>query len=363
MKVVIRTDASLKIGSGHVMRCLTLGKALQKQGAEVSFICREHEGNLNGIIEKSGFSVFALPTSDEAIPEESNTLFHSQWLGVSQKQDANQCQRILEDVKPEWLIVDHYALDKTWQEKLRPFFQKLMVIDDLGDRKHICDVLLDQNYGSSAEKYKGLVPEYCQLLLGTDFSLLRPEFAEWREHSLQRRQSPKLQTLLITMGGVDADNYTGQILQILARSKLPNELKQIIVIMGASAPHLEQVQQLSQNLSVDAVVKTNVSNMAEIMANADLAIGAAGATTWERCCLGLPTIQVVVAENQRAVAQFLARERVVKILSNIVDDIPSSLFVPTKELKSLSEMSRKVTDGLGVKKVVKMLGRIRWSLS
>ena len=182
MKVVIRADASIKIGTGHVMRCLTLAKGLVEKGAKVQFICRDHSGNLIERIRQEGFEVYTLITennghseqseeyrepkhahSDEhchsALREESlkykltytdeespnPKLAHAEWLGVSQKQDANDCQPILEQIKPDWLIVDHYAIDQAWQNALKPYYQKLVVIEDLGDRNHLCDLLLDQN--------------------------------------------------------------------------------------------------------------------------------------------------------------------------------------------------------------------------
>lgn len=353
MKIVIRTDASLKIGTGHVMRCLTLAKVLVAKGVDVCFICRDLEGNLINKIQTDGLRVYTLT---KGTGYNQGHLAHSEWLSVSQQQDADDCQPILETINPDWLIVDHYAIDQAWQKQLKPNYYKLMVIDDLGDRNHECDLLLDQNFGSNSEKYQNRVPETCKVLVGSDYALLRPEFAEWREISLKRRVSqPAIKTLLVTMGGVDPDNFTGQLLQKLDLLQ-QTTIRDIIVVMGATSPHLESLQQQAQTMSIKTTVKTNVSNMAEVMANADLAIGAAGATTWERCCLGLPTIQMVIAENQRQIADALAKDDIVVFMDNI-QQLPSLLDLVGSKLADLTQASAKICNGQGVFKTAQYLLR------
>ncbi len=234
MKVAIRADASLQIGTGHVMRCLTLAEVLRQQGDEVEFICRAHEGNLLERIQQQGFKTHELCPAIEGQANgtcKKETLYGEVWLGSTQEQDAEQCKPILETMKPEWLIVDHYAIDQTWQILLKGSYKKLMVIDDLADRKHQCDILLDQTYGRKQGDYIALVPKDCQMLLGSQYALLRPEFAQWREYSLKRRANPELKKLLITMGGVDLDNVTSEVLDILKNCNLPKEIE-IIVVMG-----------------------------------------------------------------------------------------------------------------------------------
>ena len=335
MKFVFRTDASLQIGAGHVMRCLTLAEALTKQGAVVEFICRAHEGNLLERIEQQGFNTHELPkitkpvdfnqvAQAKGVPQPQNMIpsedegtlekekfYGAQWLGSTQLQDAEQCKPILEAIKPDWLIVDHYAIDQTWQILLKDSYKKLMVIDDLANRKHQCEILLDQTYGRKPEDYTTLVPKDCKMLLGSQYALLRPEFSEWREYSLKRRANPEIKKLLITMGGVDPDNLTGQVLQALKACNLSKDIH-IIVVMGATAPHIETIKIQAEGMPYKTEVKANVSNMAAIMADADVAIGAAGATTWERCCLGLPSIQIVLANNQIKIAEELSAIHAIK---------------------------------------------------
>lgn len=360
MKIVFRCDASLQMGTGHVMRCLTLAGALAEQGAECHFICRDHIGNLIEKIQQSGFQVYKISSSknddlkSNVLPSAQNQLFHSGWLGSTQQQDAQDCLPILERLQPDWLVVDHYALDKTWQQALKSYFKKLMVIDDLGDREHLADLLLDQNYGSTVEKYKGLVPESCKVLAGTNFALLRPEFALWREYSLNRRKNnASISNILVTLGGADPDNYTVKILQQLAGVELHPQVE-IIVVMGSTAPHLKSVQHQAADMPVKTTVKANVTNMAELMSNADLAIGAAGATTWERCCLGLPTIQLVIAENQRQIAEDLASDNIIKLLKNI-HDLNCLMANVEKWILSTVVHAQSVADGLGAERVSKYL--------
>lgn len=352
MKVVIRVDASVQIGTGHVMRCLTLAQALKQKGAQVQFICRVHAGHLVVLLEKQGFQVYplALTRPGNALKQDSSSLFHADWLGVTQAQDAEQCRPILQRIQPDWLIVDHYAIDQNWQAELNGCYRRLMVIDDLTDREHLADLLLNQNYGANPAYYHSLVSAQCHLLMGTDYALLREEFAQWRPLSLARRQTPELKRLLITLGGADADNVTGAILEQLDTTALPKEV-QINVVMGASALHKDRVIAQASSLPWQTLVHINVDNMAELMSQADLAIGATGATTWERCCLGLPTIQFVIAFNQRHVAEQLAQAGLVKTVDNVAC-LPLLLTDAPNWMAELSHKSAQICDGLGCQRVV-----------
>lgn len=359
MKVVIRTDASLQIGTGHVMRCLTLADALSEQGAEVQFICRKHTGNLMTYIQSKDYQVHTLETpivtgsgNFKTECEEADQLFHANWLGASQEVDAQECKTILQNNKPDWLIVDHYAIDKTWQVKLNGTYQKLMVIDDLADRYHQCDLLLDQTYGRLPQDYQGLAPENCQMLLGSQYALLRPEFAQWREFSLKRRAQPQFKNLLVTMGGVDPDNVTSRVLDALKTCDLPKDLE-IMVVMGATSPHLDAIKNQAKGMPYKTKVKVSVGNMAEIMANADLAIGAAGATTWERCCLGLPSILMVLADNQKDIASLISGAgAAIKLELSELSDLCGSMHEPVNNLRKITSNSALITDGNGASRIV-----------
>jgi len=349
VKVVIRVDASIQIGTGHVMRCLSLAQAIKESKGSVEFICRKNKGNLIKKIQANGFPVFELEY--EEISEIKNKSSHLSRLDSIQIKDAKECIKKLKSSKINMLIVDHYSLDEVWQKSVRPYFDYLMVIDDLANRNHMCDILLDQTYGRDQNDYEQLVPRSCRLLLGSQYALLRPEFSKWREYSLKRRSGVQLRQLLVNMGGTDSNNVTKQILRELLKCALPSETK-ITVVMGATAPHIESVRNEAKALLYETEIKIDVDNMAEIMANSDLAIGAGGSTTWERCCLGLPAIQLVIANNQKVITKLLSNINAVKPLYS-VEDLSETIVKVAPRLKELTAASMKIADGMGAIKVAK----------
>ncbi len=347
--VVFRTDASLQIGTGHVMRCLTLANALKAKGIECVFICRAQKGNLIDFIRDNGFVVKTLP-----IGEKTTAGSYAGWLGVTWEEDATQTLLAMHNLTVDWLIIDHYALDARWETLMRPHCAKLMVIDDLADRPHDCDLLLDQNLGREPSDYTDLVPVDCQLCVGPRFALLRPEFAEARAHSLARRANPRLENLLITMGGVDQNNATGAVLDALVKCTLPEDL-QITVVMGPHAPWLSDVQKSANDMPWKTVVKVGVKDMAQLMSDSDLAIGAAGSTSWERCCLGLPSLMLVLAENQSAIAQALQDHGAASMINMGAD---GALPIPSSNaLAELSHAASMLVDGQGATHVLEAMER------
>jgi UDP-2,4-diacetamido-2,4,6-trideoxy-beta-L-altropyranose hydrolase len=363
MRVVFRADASLQIGTGHVMRCLTLANALKAGGAECHFICREHPGNLIEEIRQRGFSVVGLPkgTNDGVLgssPDAARACYGT-WLGADWATDAAQTGVGVGDTAVDWLIVDHYALDARWEQALRPACRKLMVIDDLADRPHDCDMLLDQNLGRDWSAYSRLVPEGCTVLAGPYFALLRPEFTALRDYSLRRRAIPQLKRVLISMGGVDHADVTSQVLGAIKDCALP-EGTCITVVLGPHAPWLERVQLLAAQMSHSTEVKVNAQNMAQLMADSDLAIGAAGSTSWERCCLGLPSIIGVLAANQRFIANSLLLAGAAKsfyigagvhAIRELIDRVADN----STDVAEMILSAAKVTDGCGTGRVLSQL--------
>ena len=368
MQIAFRTDASLQMGSGHVMRCLTLADALLAQGAQCHFISREHPGHLLEVIRQRGHTVAALPadklmsatTGDDSALQPT----HAAWLGCDWQTDDRQTGAILADLQPDWLVVDHYALDQRWEEALAAHYRHLLVIDDLADRPHRCDLLLDQNLGRQPQDYAALVPPHCQVLTGPHYALLRPEFAALRPYSLQRRQAqPVLRQILITMGGVDQPNATGQVLQALKTCALPSNCR-ITVVMGLTAPWLQNVRELAAQMPWSTEVVVNVNDMAQRMADSDLAIGAAGSTSWERCCLGLPTLMVVLAANQMKAAENIQEAGAANCFTfngslkqNLQSQVQSLMQTPTR-LGTISNCANAVTDGLGVERVAATMNRL-----
>lgn len=294
MKIVFRTDASVTIGSGHVMRCLTLADELRKRGADISFISREHPANLNDLLESKGYHVLRLDKPVQKFAARSDDLAHAAWLGVPWEQDAADTAAALGEGQPDWLIVDHYAIDYRWEERLRSRVAKIMVIDDLADRPHNCDLLLDQNlYRGMETRYDGLVPRTCQKLLGPRHALLRPEFAEARKGLLHR--DGLVTRVLVFFGGMDPTNETEKALHALMG--ITDREFVVDVIVGGGNLRKAQIQAICE-AHEGFSFHCQIDNMAELMSAADLAIGAGGTATWERCALGLPALVVAVAENQ-----------------------------------------------------------------
>lgn len=365
MNVLFRADASLTIGTGHVMRCLTLAEELRLQGHSCQFVCRNHRGHLADLIESRGFicHLLSYPDTPDTKPDRSEGTAHSGWLGVGSETDAKQTLSVVDRLGVDWLVVDHYALDSRWEKLLASVSKRLLVIDDLADREHHCDLLLDQNLGRKESEYRHRTPEHCVRLVGPKYALLRPEFAMLRGATLQRRRNQsEVRRILISLGGVDADNVTGEVLNALKRSHMPHDLE-LDVIMGPTAPHLTEVQKLAKKLPFRTKVSINVTDMADRMCLADLSIGAAGSTSWERCCLGLPVITVILAENQRGIgdallqngcAYLVNKDRVAGELGLLVNRMIRS----REKLESMTNNAQLVADGNGTSRLVSEMTRI-----
>jgi UDP-2,4-diacetamido-2,4,6-trideoxy-beta-L-altropyranose hydrolase len=290
MRIAIRVDASSQIGTGHFMRCLTLADALKQRGAQISFISRQLPQYLKGMLTEREHEFIPLNSSLSEVT--TGDLAHTHWLGTSQHADAQASIQVLSGHIWDWLVVDHYALDARWESALRQTTKNILVIDDIADRQHDCNVLLDQNfYADMDTRYTGKVPVHCQLLLGPRYALLRDEFRQLREQ-IKPRSGP-VKRVLIFFGGMDAANYTGRAIEALASI---NHDLHVDVVIGAQHPSREQIELACAEHNFLCHVQTG--RMAELMATADLAIGAGGSTIWERCYLGLPTLTICTADNQ-----------------------------------------------------------------
>jgi UDP-2,4-diacetamido-2,4,6-trideoxy-beta-L-altropyranose hydrolase len=256
------------------------------------------------------------------------------------------------------LVVDHYGLDISWEQALCKCVGNIFVIDDLADREHDCFALLDQNYGREPIDYDGLLPQDCLKLIGPKYALLRPEFLELRALSLQNRKDFKLETILINLGGVDQNDFTSKIVDALSRTKLDAAVK-LIVVLGATNPNQLEVKQLASASPYNIKVKVGVNNMAELMSESDLAIGAAGSTTWERFALAVPSLLLSIADNQDSALTALAASGCIYKLS--INTLQKDLEVffdrvdVTSQLSALSKKGRDVCDALGVSHVERII--------
>lgn len=263
-----RFEASASIGAGHAIRSGVLADALLEEG----WVCK-------------------IVTSKQSV----------EFIEGLKKYERISPEDFYE-LRPEadLLVVDNYELDETYEKHFRGKINKILVIDDLANRKHECDILLDQTYGRNPDDYKPLVPIHCKILVGSDYVLLRKEFIEMRPKALEkRRNTKKVERILISMGGSDPKNYTLKALELLKEAGFKGAID---IVLGFHAPNMQIVEHSIADLPNAITIHTN-ANMPKLIYDADLAIGAAGSTVWERCCLGIPQLLVQTADNQERILQ------------------------------------------------------------
>ena len=364
-RILIRCDASLSIGSGHVIRCRTLARELQRGGAEVLFLCRRHSGDLIALLEPE-FRVLALCAHPLAPCEGlAGRELYEAWLGCSQDKDADHCLTALASAgvhSADWLVVDHYGLDDTWEVQLLNALAsdkgtpKLLAIDDLADRPHKADLLLDQNFFGDVtdQRYQGFVPSHCRQLLGPHYALLGPEYPQL--HPLVPVRT-ELRRVLVFFGGVDSDNLTGRTLEALMAPALAHLA--VDVVVGPQSPHRQAVEDLVAQRPF-TTLHGPLPSLAGLIARADLAIGAGGATTWERACLKLPSLVVAIAKNQLPFAVALHQAGHLHLLGEAATvsaaQIRSELLAWVADPRQ-QDVGCDLTDGMGASRLaLAMLG-------
>lgn len=336
------------------MRCLTLADALRDHGIQCYFICRAHEGHLLDLIAQRGYQVVSLPLVEANLESTPPNSSYAAWLGADLTRDAEQTCEAMGKKTVDWLIVDHYAIDRRWEETMRTTCKRIMVIDDLANRCHDCDILLDQNLGRKPADYKALVSESCNILAGAEYALLRPDFARFRGITPLRQT---MNRILIFFGGSDSSNETLKALRGILMAK--RQLK-VDVVIGAQNPHRFEIEKIIYEHQETFKLHVQTERMAELMANADLAIGAAGSASWERCCLKLPSLLCVLADNQAWIAQKLNDLGAAISLgeSNKLQpaDYANALTgLSQPVLNKLSEKSGALVDGAGVNRAIEHL--------
>lgn len=301
MNIVIRTDASVHIGSGHVMRCLVLAYLLEEHGYHVSFASRPQQGDLISFVRDKGFSVYELIASKAPIVPE-NTADYKAWLQVPWQVDA---QSLIDEVtSADLIIVDHYSLGEEWESLVKSHYDcKIVAIDDLV-RSHNADVIVDQTLLRDRSDYTSFNPN-CMVLAGCDYALINPLFIKYRKQVVfQEKIVAQPVNVLITMGGVDNPNATLRVLDALSIYGKQSKI-QATVLLNAAAPHYREVQEFSKRNKSWIKHFDFIEDMAELLCRQDVAIGAPGGSSWERACLGLPSIVIPLAENQNHICNAL----------------------------------------------------------
>jgi len=350
MIVAFRVDSSTEIGSGHVMRCLALAEALRDRGAAVTFICRDHEGHLVEVIRARGFAAAVLPAPRTGRDAACGM------LGVPWEQDATDTLEALQ-TDADWLVVDHYGLGASWEAAMHEQVPHILVMDDLADRHHDCDVLIDPTYPGDAPRYSGLVPTTAHLLLGPRYAQMSGAYAAAVERSGAAPRDGS--RLLVFYGGTDIHDLTSRTLRAASReglSDLPAD-----VIVGATNPQRSAVEALARTRPGTTVHPPQPA-LADLMARCSIAATAGGVTLWERLCLGLPGVVVSLAENQVDSCQALAEAGLITYLGGIeeasddviADALQHMLDEPTLTAET-AEAGQALVDGLGARRVAEIL--------
>ena len=323
-----------------MMRCLTLAKIFKKKNYLVRFIINEFDKNSLTILKKNKFKVNSLKIKNKN-------------LTILQDAKLTRDFIIKKKIDSPYLIIDNYKINKNWESILKKIVYKIIVIDDMMISKHNCDLLINQNYLIKNEEkyYDGLIPKNCKLLNGTKYAILRPEFAKLRKISKPRK---KLNKILISFGGADPTNETTKVLKAFKNINLV-KLK-LVVIAGNSNSNKKNIKKLTDQI-INSKFYTYSEKIGYFMVNSDLAIGGAGTTTWERCCLGLPSIISILSVNQKQIGNSLSKIKCVKNLGLAnklsVKDYESAIKkLDNKTLLQMSINSKKLVDGKGANRVV-----------
>jgi UDP-2,4-diacetamido-2,4,6-trideoxy-beta-L-altropyranose hydrolase len=299
LHVAFRVDGSSQMGSGHVIRCLTLAGELRRRGASVTFISREHTGNLIATIEQAGYEAHRLPAPSAG----SVTADQRTWLGVPSETDARQSLAALAAHEPDWLVVDHYCIDASWQQQVRGVRSKVLVIDDLANRQHAADIVLDQSLPGSHDRYAMRVAADCRRLLGPRYALLQPLYAQLRRVLPERDGT--IRRVLLFFGAHDPSRSALRVLRVLCEPEFAQLA--VDVVPGNDAQLTSELRAL-MGARAGGAIHENLPGLAALLVRADLAIGAGGSNSWERACCGLPAIVATIADNQAASAEALAQD-------------------------------------------------------
>ncbi len=298
MNIVFRVDAAPSIGGGHLSRCLTLASKLKAEGARCLFVMREHSDYLGLQVHMTGFELLTLPRVNN---ERVDPASYISWVGAPWQTDAQQTYHALTKYLSDeihWLVVDHYGLEAEWERYFQNRGIRVGAIDDLVNRSHCAEFILDQTCGRSSLEYSSLVEEGTKFFVGERYCLLRSEFFDARHVSLQERQLfDQIRTILVNFGSTDPTGHTISALKGLSAFATVNDVE-VCVVVGSSCPFLDKIKQLTDELPYKITLHIDSTQVAQLIIEADIAIGAAGASTWERCFLGLPTLLVKTAENQ-----------------------------------------------------------------
>lgn len=355
MNIVFRVDATPSIGGGHVGRCLTLASKLRDMGHYCLFVMREHSDYLGRQVKYAGFPMVMLPYTDGHIVESNS---YESWVGAPWEDDANQTYQVIVDYfinNINWIIVDHYGLDARWERLFIDRNIRVGVIDDLVNRPHCSEFVLDQTCGRTSLEYQSLVDDNTKLFVGEEYCLLREEFFLARNEAIKKRKSfDKIRRILVNFGSTDPCGHTLNTLKGLSGITFSQSVE-VLVLIGSSCPFLQDIKQKIKDLPYRVTMHIDSNQVANLITNSDIGIGAAGATTWERCFLGLPTLLVKTAENQADVINRVVSSGAALGYFHSLEDpvkLNSALNELEKDYSKISDLALNMTIGDGVETLV-----------
>jgi UDP-2,4-diacetamido-2,4,6-trideoxy-beta-L-altropyranose hydrolase len=352
MRVAIRVDSSPIIGNGHMYRCLSLALGLRKCGVFVIFFIRDNVTGLDRLIVENEFDLVKYPSINESVITQ-NVLT---WMGDDVQNDGFLTAQNLRAYQIDLLVIDNYAINDEWISQVRPEVKKILLIDDLY-RNFEVDFVLNPNLGSNAKLY--VSNSNIKYLIGPKFALMRNEFLLGRRQSLARRREASFRKVVVSIGATDPFNVTENVLEILDGLNINCEID-VDVILAENAPHIESIMKKIRNAKKNIRLLIQPNDLVDILVQSDMAIGAAGGSMLERCCLGLPSLIYVAADNQKELAKKYSEIGAAFLFEDFNELSKFFIKFNTKyqienELRTMFEKSKGITDGLGVKRVVDFL--------
>ena len=358
MLVAFRTDASIEQGTGHLMRCLVLANEFRDRGHNCVFITQPFLPPLISQIRNEGHKVILInPELKQSLGRQHKKQYLN-WLGRSLDNDAIETYSKIVSLPTDVLIVDHYAIDYEWMKYFAELDVRKVVIDDLANRSHLCDMLIDQNYGRSTKDYEYLVPREATIMAGSKYAFIKDDFCKIRSNALYERPLRNAHRINICMGGMDKDNSTQDVLGVIKNIQCLKSWN-IDIILRSSSPHVRRVEAFAAKMQPQTSIHLDSKNIAELFSVADLAIGAGGVTLWERCCVGLPSLLLTIADNQLPAALAMSNTGAIEYVGDIRDlnwtkKLSSKLGKLVNDPHTLNRMSQAasaICDGLGLKNV------------
>ncbi|MEJ8837044.1 UDP-2,4-diacetamido-2,4,6-trideoxy-beta-L-altropyranose hydrolase [Ramlibacter sp. AN1133] len=351
MRVALRTDASVRIGTGHVRRCVSLARALQDEGVETLLVCRAHDAVSEDAIS-DGVRVAWLPRAEPGFAPPPDDPAHAAWAGVAWPQDARETAQALAGFAPDWVLVDHYAFDARWQQAMaQATGGRIAAIDDLADRPHAVDLLIDQNLQPPAgNKYVGRIAPHARALLGPRYALLAPGYASAPRYRFRRT----VRSIGIFLSGADANDASSAALRACREDA--GFAGDIELVSSARSPHLARQRELAQRWP-GTRVSTDLPDLRAFFARHDLQVGSGGGAAWERCCIGAPSVAVQIAANQQAVLPHLAALGAVEWVQDPqrLGEAVARLVAQPRQRLALARAARALVDGRGSARVAAVL--------